>query len=50
MTGIVDTNADSGYDAYAPEGAVTSWGRLSAVDRVDVRVAPGSRPRPSTSG
>ncbi|MFF0176868.1 FtsX-like permease family protein [Micromonospora profundi] len=41
VTGIVDTNADSGYDAYAPEGAVTSWGRLSAVDRVDVRVAPG---------
>ncbi|MET7876271.1 FtsX-like permease family protein [Micromonospora profundi] len=41
VTGIVDTNADSGYDAYAPEGAVTSWGRLNTVDRVDVRVASG---------
>ncbi|MFF5180165.1 FtsX-like permease family protein [Micromonospora sp. NPDC000316] len=41
VTGIVDTNADSGYDAYAPDSAVTSWARLNTVDRVDVRVAPG---------
>ncbi|MEU5903396.1 ABC transporter permease [Micromonospora sp. NPDC047467] len=41
VTGIVDTNADSGFDAYAPDSAVTSWARLNTVDRVDVRVAPG---------
>ncbi|MGW5578205.1 FtsX-like permease family protein [Micromonospora chokoriensis] len=39
---MVDTAADAGYDAYAPESAVISWARLTAVERVDVRVAPGT--------
>ncbi|MEU8215475.1 ABC transporter permease [Micromonospora taraxaci] len=42
VTGIVDTATDAGYDAYAPESAVISWARLTAVERVDVRVVPGT--------
>ncbi|NYH41552.1 putative ABC transport system permease protein [Micromonospora jinlongensis] len=42
VTGLVDTAADAGYDAYAPDSVVTSWGRLTALERVDVRVAPGT--------
>ncbi len=42
VTGVVDTAADAGYDAYAPENAVIAWARLTAVERVDVRVAPGT--------
>ncbi|MET8318385.1 ABC transporter permease [Micromonospora sp. NPDC005189] len=41
VTGVVEPGADAGYDAYAPDGVVTSWAHLSAVERVDVRVAPG---------
>ncbi|MEU8422805.1 FtsX-like permease family protein [Micromonospora sp. NPDC048835] len=40
VTGLVDAAADAGYDAYAPDGAVIAWARLTAVERVDVRVAP----------
>ncbi|MET8467220.1 ABC transporter permease, partial [Micromonospora zamorensis] len=42
VTGLVDSAADAGYDAYAPDNVVTSWGRLTALERVDVRVAPGT--------
>ncbi|MEU5675079.1 ABC transporter permease, partial [Micromonospora sp. NPDC047753] len=42
VTAMVETTADAGYDAYAPESAVIGWARLTAVDRVDVRVAPGT--------
>ncbi|MGW5557126.1 FtsX-like permease family protein [Micromonospora sp. NPDC003944] len=40
VTGMVDAAADAGYDAYAPDRAVIAWARLTAVERVDVRVAP----------
>ncbi|MEU4551735.1 putative ABC transport system permease protein [Micromonospora violae] len=42
VTAVVATAADAGYDAYAPESAVIDWARLTAVERVDVRVAPGT--------
>lgn len=42
VTGMVDAADDAGYDAYAPESAVISWARLTAVERVDVRVVPGT--------
>lgn len=42
VTGLVDSAADAGYDAYAPDTVVTSWGRLTGLERVDVRVAPGT--------
>lgn len=42
VTGVVDTDADAGYDAYAPDRVVIAWARLTAVERIDVRVAPGT--------
>lgn len=42
VTGLVDTGADAGNDAYAPDSVVTAWARLTTVERVDVRVAPGT--------
>ncbi|MGW3615474.1 FtsX-like permease family protein [Micromonospora arida] len=42
VTGVVETSADAGYDAYAPDSAVIAWARLTTVERVDVRVAPGA--------
>ncbi|MEU7612993.1 ABC transporter permease [Micromonospora sp. NPDC049204] len=42
VTGVVDVAADAGYDAYAPESAVIGWARLTAVERVDVRVGAGA--------
>ncbi|WP_433124540.1 FtsX-like permease family protein [Micromonospora sp. CA-240977] len=42
VTGLVDAGRDAGYDAYAPDSAVIGWARLTAVERVDVRVAPGT--------
>ncbi|RAO47943.1 putative ABC transporter permease [Micromonospora saelicesensis] len=42
VTGLVESSADAGYDAYAPDSAVIAWARLTTVERVDVRVAPGA--------
>ncbi|MEU7589236.1 ABC transporter permease [Micromonospora sp. NPDC049230] len=42
VTGVVDAGTDAGYDAYAPDSAVIAWARLTAVERVDVRVASGT--------
>ncbi|MDG4810525.1 ABC transporter permease [Micromonospora sp. WMMD1120] len=39
VTGMVGSGADAGSDAYAPDTAVTTWARLTTVERVDVRVA-----------
>lgn len=44
VTAMVETAVDAGYDAYAPESAVIGWARLTAVERVDVRVTPGTAP------
>ncbi|SCF08502.1 putative ABC transport system permease protein [Micromonospora coriariae] len=41
VTGVVETAADAGTDAYAPDSLVMSWAHLTAVERVDVRAAPG---------
>ncbi|GGO26674.1 ABC transporter [Micromonospora parathelypteridis] len=41
VTGVVETPADAGFDAYAPDSFVMSWAHLTAVERVDVRAAPG---------
>ncbi|MDG4781863.1 ABC transporter permease [Micromonospora sp. WMMD961] len=41
VAGVVDAPADAGFDAYAPDSVVTAWARLTAVERLDVRVAPG---------
>ncbi|MEK8105008.1 hypothetical protein NKG94_06945 [Micromonospora sp. M12] len=47
---MVDAGADAGYDAYAPDRVVIAWARLTAVERIDVRVAPAPRRRPSANG
>ncbi|MEU7781399.1 FtsX-like permease family protein [Micromonospora parva] len=39
VTGVVETAADAGYDAYAPDSAVIAWARLTGVERVDLRVS-----------
>lgn len=41
VTGMVESSADAGFDAYAPDSVVMSWAHLTAVERVDVRAAPG---------
>ncbi|RLP97902.1 ABC transporter permease [Micromonospora sp. CV4] len=41
VTGMVEPTADAGFDAYAPDSVVISWAGLTAVEHVDVRVAPG---------
>lgn len=44
VTGVVATEADAGYDGYAPAAAVVSWAGLTDLDRIDLRVAPGTPP------
>ncbi|MEV1319061.1 ABC transporter permease [Micromonospora arborensis] len=41
VTGVVEPDADAGYDAYAPDSLVIAWAHLAAVERIDLRVAPG---------
>lgn len=50
VTGMVESSADAGFDAYAPDSVVMSWAHLTAVERVDVRAALASRRRPSANG
>ncbi|MBQ1015441.1 ABC transporter permease, partial [Micromonospora sp. M51] len=39
VTGVGDSAADAGDDAYAPDSAVIAWARLTGVERVDLRVS-----------
>ncbi|MDG4757573.1 ABC transporter permease [Micromonospora sp. WMMD710] len=44
VTGVVETGSDGGSDAYAPDNVVTAWAHLNTVERIDVRVTPGTSP------
>ncbi|MFC5927074.1 ABC transporter permease [Micromonospora vulcania] len=41
VTGVVATPDDGGYNAYAPGDVILAWGHLRALERIDLRVAPG---------
>ncbi|MFC0506363.1 FtsX-like permease family protein [Micromonospora costi] len=41
VTGMVETSDDAGYDAYAPQAAVSAWAGLTTVNRIDLRMTPG---------
>jgi putative ABC transport system permease protein len=44
VVGLVDVHNDDGATAYAPQATVSALTKASALDRIDLRLAPGASP------